>query len=222
MPPATSRTCLVVRGGWDGHHPVESTERFIPFLESQGYAVEVSESLDSYLDADRLAATDLVVQCWTMGEITDEQVEGLRTAVAAGTGLAGWHGGIVDSFRASAEYLQLTGGQFATHPGGIVGHEVTIRRERSEHPIVAGLGTWQQTTERYWVLTDDMNDVLATTCIPNDEATEWGRPMAFPTVWTRQWGRGRVFVSTIGHSPSDLDVPQVRALTERGLLWASR
>jgi uncharacterized protein len=136
----TARTRLVVRGGWDGHHPVESTERFIPFLESQGYAVEVSENLDSYLDAERLATTDLLVQCWTTGEITDEQVDGLRNAVAAGTGLAGWHGGIVDAFRASAEYLQLTGGQFATHPGGIVEHEVTVRPERSEHPIVAGLG----------------------------------------------------------------------------------
>jgi type 1 glutamine amidotransferase len=217
-----ARTCLVVRGGWDGHSPVESTERFIPFLEANGYAVEVSESLDSYLDVDRLAETDLLVQCWTMGEITDEQAAGLRAAVAAGTGFAGWHGGIVDAFRASAEYLQLTGGQFATHPRGIVEHEVSVVPERSEHPIVAGLGTWRQETEQYWILTDDMNDVLATTRIPGGEGTEWAGTMSFPTVWTRQWGQGRVFVSTIGHTPADLDVPQVRTLTERGLLWASR
>ncbi|WP_270888812.1 ThuA domain-containing protein [Pedococcus sp. 5OH_020] len=219
---APERRCLVVRGGWEGHHPAESTERFIPFLKSKGYAVEVSETLDSYLDADQLDATDLVVQCWTMGEITDEQVDGLRKAVAAGTGLAGWHGGIVDAFRSSAEYLQLTGGQFATHPGGIVDHEVTVRSERSEHPIVAGLDCWQQRTEQYWILTDAMNDVLATTRILGGDGAEWNQDMVFPTVWTRQWGLGRVFVSTIGHSPTDLDVPQVRTLTERGLLWASR
>jgi uncharacterized protein len=67
-----------------------------------------------------------------------------------------------------------------------------------------------------------MNDVLATTCIADGDGAEWDRPMSFPTVWTRRWGRGRVFVSTIGHAPSDLDVPPVRSLTERGLLWASR
>jgi hypothetical protein len=222
MSPDPQRRCLVVRGGWDGHHPVEATERFLPFLESHGYAVEVSDTLDSYLDAAGLAATDLVVQCWSMGEITDDQVDGLRTAVAAGTGLAGWHGGVVDSFRASPEYLQLTGGQFATHPGGIVDHEVTVRTERSEHPIVAGISSWQQRTEQYWVLTDAMNDVLATTRMVGGDGVPWEEPMVFPTVWTRQWGRGRVFVSTIGHAPSDLDVPEVRTLTERGLLWASR
>ena len=43
-----------------------------------------------------------------------------------------------------------------------------------------------------------------------------------PAVWTRVWGRGRVFVSTIGHFPTDLDVPAVRTMTERGLLWAAR
>jgi type 1 glutamine amidotransferase len=216
------RRCLVVRGGWDGHHPVEATERFLPFLERHGYAVEVSEALDSYRDAEAMAATDLVVQCWSMGEITDAQVDGLRKAVAAGTGLAGWHGGIVDAFRASPEYLQLTGGQFATHPGGIVDHEVTVRPDRAGHPIVAGISGWQQKTEQYWVLTDAMNDVLATTRILGGDGAEWEETMVFPAVWTRQWGRGRVFVSTIGHSPSDLDVPEVRTLTERGLLWASR
>ena len=43
-----------------------------------------------------------------------------------------------------------------------------------------------------------------------------------PAVWTRQWGSGRVFVSTIGHKLEDLDLPEVRTLTERGLLWAAR
>jgi type 1 glutamine amidotransferase len=41
-------------------------------------------------------------------------------------------------------------------------------------------------------------------------------------VWTRQWGLGRAFVSTIGHKIEDLDRREVRTLTERGLLWASR
>jgi type 1 glutamine amidotransferase len=43
-----------------------------------------------------------------------------------------------------------------------------------------------------------------------------------PAVWLRPWGKGRVFVSTIGHKLDDLDHPAVRTLTERGLLWASR
>src|SRR3712207_6903968 len=83
--------------------------------------VDVHDGPHAYDDAEALAATDLVLQCYTQGEATDRQVTQLADAVRAGTGLAGWHGGIVDSFRASPDYLHLTGGQWAAHPGGFVG-----------------------------------------------------------------------------------------------------
>ena len=38
-------------------------------------------------------------------------------AIEAGTGFAGWHGGIADSYRNTSDYLHLVGGQFACHPG---------------------------------------------------------------------------------------------------------
>ncbi|KAB8188429.1 ThuA domain-containing protein [Nonomuraea phyllanthi] len=222
MDSARTRKALIVRGGWEGHSPVEATERFIPFLEAHGYAVEVHESPEVYADADKLAATDLVVQCYTQGQATDEQVLGLSAAVAAGTGLAGWHGGICDSFRASPDYLHLTGGQWAAHPGGFVAHEVAVVPERRGHRIVEGLDRWKLNTEQYWVLTDALNDVLATTTFAVGDETPWREELTCPAVWTRRWGKGRVFVSTIGHKLEDLDHPDVRTLTERGLLWASR
>ena len=222
MPDATPRRALVVRGGWEGHSPVEATERFIPFLEENGFSVDVHEGPEVYGDADLVAATDLVVQCFTQGEATDEQVTNLSNAVRGGTGLAGWHGGIVDSFRGSPDYLHMTGGQWAAHPGGFVDYEVEVVPERAGHPIVAGLDRWKHHTEQYWCLTDDLNDVLATTRFEATPQTPWRDDLVVPAVWTRQWGAGRVFVSTIGHHLADLDVPEVRTLTERGLLWAAR
>ena len=222
MPDRPSRRALIVRGGWEGHAPVEATERFVPFLKEHGFSVQVSDSLDVYVDAELLEQTDLIVQCWTQGEITDAQVFGLSDAVRAGTGLAGWHGGIVDAFRWAPDYLHMTGGQFAAHPGKFVHYEVSVVPERAEHPIVAGLTRWEHFTEQYWCLTDANIDVLATTCFRAGPDTAWRKDLVAPTVWTREWGLGRVFVSTIGHSVEDLDVPPVRTLTERGLLWASR
>ena len=222
MTDARPRQALVVRGGWEGHEPVAATDRFLPFLEENGFEVEVSETLDVYLDADRMRAADLILQIWTMGEISQEQFDGLATAVRAGTGFAGWHGGIVDAFRNNPDYLQLTGGQFATHPKGFRPHSVSVVPERADHPIVAGLSTWDLHTEQYWILTDALNDVLATTCYRVEEGWPWHRDVLMPAVWTRHWGEGRVFVSTIGHKLDDLDHPSVRTLTERGLLWASR
>ncbi|MDH6219624.1 ThuA domain-containing protein [Streptomyces pseudovenezuelae] len=214
------RRALVVRGGWEGHSPVETTERFVPFLKEHGFTVDTSESLDVYGDADRLAATDLVVQCWTMDTIAPELSRTLAAAVRAGTGFAGWHGGIIDSFRGDLDYHLLTGGQFLMHPADFVNYTVRLVPERASHPVIEGLADFAVHTEQYWVATDPDIDVLATTTFPAGE--ERAHPVVMPTVWTRTYGAGKVFVSAIGHKPDDFDVPEVRTLTERGLLWASR
>lgn len=218
----SSRQALVVRGGWEGHAPVEATDLFLPYLVENGFEVVVEDSLEAYADGDLMRSTDLVLQCWTMGEILPDELAGLRDAVAAGTGLAGWHGGVVDSFRASPEYTQLVGGEFVAHPGGLVQHTVEIVPERADHPVVAGVGGLSLRSEQYWVVTDPMIDVLATTTVQPRPDDAWSVPVVSPAVWTRQWGAGRVFVATPGHLTADLEIPGLRTIIERGLLWASR
>lgn len=217
-----NRRALVVRGGWPGHSPVESTELFLPFLKDAGFDVVVEESLETYADAEYMAGVDLVVQCWTMGEILPDEMRGLRTAVAAGTGLAGWHGGIVDSFRLATDYLQLVGGQFVAHAHDLRDHRVDILPEHASDPIVAGVESWVMHSEQYWVLTDAASTVLATTTIAALGDDPWPEPVVCPAVWTRRWGAGRVFVATPGHQVADLELPQLRTIIERGMLWASR
>jgi type 1 glutamine amidotransferase len=146
-----AKHALVVRGGWDGHQPVAATELFLPFLRDSGYEIRIESSPAVYADADAMAATDLIVQCVTMSTIERDQVAGLRAAVEAGTGFTGWHGGIADSYRSSSDYLQLVGGQFATHPGthpdqrsggpedNYLDYAVEITPLGREHPITAGL-----------------------------------------------------------------------------------
>jgi type 1 glutamine amidotransferase len=221
-------TALVVRGGWPGHEPVEQTDALLPYLRSLGLEVVVSDNVASYADAELMARVTLVVQYWTywtdgnLPELPQASLDGLRAAIAAGTGFAGWHGGIADSFRASVGYLQLTGGQFVDHPGGVIDFEVVVRPEQASNPIVAGIGNFRVTSEQYWVLSDSHNSVLAETTVAPSVDGLWKTPIVSPTVWTRTWGEGRIFVSTIGHSAADLEVPEVRAILERGLRWAAK
>jgi len=215
-----TRRALVVRGGWDGHAPEEAADLFVPFLREHDFDVTLEGSLEVYADAEFMAATDLVVQCWTMGDILADELRGLRTAVAAGTGFAGWHGGIVDSFRVATDYLQLVGAQFAAHPGNLVEHTIAITRP--DHPIVEGIHDFSLHSEQYWLLTDPLNEVLATTTITPGPGDEWHAPVTSPAVWTRRWGQGRVFVATPGHQLADLETPPLRAIIERGFLWAAR
>jgi uncharacterized protein len=227
-----NRTALVVRGGWDGHQPVEATDLFIPFLEKNGFEVTVHDSPAVYADESVMRGVDLIMQCNTMNTIERDQIDGLRAAVAAGTGLAGWHGGIADSYRNNSDYLQLIGGQFACHPGK---HPDELKGEQADnyipyrvditapdHEIVRGIESFDLVTEQYWVLSDDYIDVLATTTLAAREWDPWHRPVVSPAVWTRTWGTGKVFVATPGHNVEVLAVDQVRTIIERGLLWASR
>ncbi|GIJ00108.1 hypothetical protein CLV28_2586 [Sediminihabitans luteus] len=215
------RRALVVRGGWDGHSPVEVTDLFVPHLEAHGFDVVVESSLEVYTDPD-LGRNDLIVQCWTMGEILADELRGLRAAVAAGTGFAGWHGGLLDSFRMATDYLQMVGAQFAAHPRDAVPHTVDVLPARADHPVVAGIDRIELDSEQYWVLTDTMNDVLATTAVAAGDDVPWAEPVVSPAIWTRRWGLGKIFACTMGHSVQDLTVPEVRTVVERGLLWAAR
>jgi type 1 glutamine amidotransferase len=43
-----------------------------------------------------------------------------------------------------------------------------------------------------------------------------------PVAWTRRWGDGDVFYSSLGHTTADLQVPEVGELQRRGMLWAAR
>ena len=234
MGTASRRVALIVRGGWDGHRPVDATELFIPFLNSEGFSTRVENSPKIYADEGYLAGVDLIVQCVSMSKIESDQLRGLRRAIAAGTGMAGWHGGIADSYREASDYLHLIGGQFACHPSrppdeavegeanNFVPYTVNISPAAKAHPIVAGIDDFDLVTEQYWVLFDEYIDVLATTTQKARPGDPWQREVTSPAVWTRRWGQGRIFVTTPGHSLDVLRHASVRTIIERGMLWASR
>jgi hypothetical protein len=98
LPSLKGRKILYTYGGWKGHEPVESLDVFKPWLEKEGALVDFIDNLDPYADETYMKNIDLVIQTFTMGEITGEQENGLIKAVSAGCGLAGWHGGLCYTF----------------------------------------------------------------------------------------------------------------------------
>lgn len=213
------KSALFVCGGWEGHEPEKCAAIFAPFLRENGYEAEISTTLDSYLDEEKMRALDLIVPVWTMGTITTDQERGLIGAVESGAGLAGWHGGMADSFRGSINYQFMVGGQWVAHPGDIIDYTVNIIDH--DDPITAGLEDFEIHSEQYYMHVDPSNEVLATTTF-SGEHTPWILGNVIPVVWKRKWGEGRVFYSSLGHVARDFDVPEARTLVERGMLWASR
>ena len=215
-----AKKAIMVWGGWEGHEPKQCVDIFAPILEEEGFAVTISDTLDAYKDRDLMTEQDLVVPAWTMGQIEGEQEQGLLAAVDSGVGIAGWHGCMADSFRNNTTYQFMVGGQFVSHPDGIIDYTVNIAAP--EDPIVAGLDDFQMHSEQYYMHTDPGNEVLATTTLEGRQSASWVNGTVMPVVWKRAWGAGRVFYSSLGHVARDFDVPEAREIQRRGMLWASR
>ena len=215
-----AKKAIMVWGGWEGHEPKQCVDVFAPILEEEGFAVTISDTLDTYKDRDLMAEQDLVVPAWTMGQIEGEQEQGLLAAVDSGVGIAGWHGCMADSFRNNTTYQFMVGGQFVAHPDGIIDYTVNIAAP--DDPIVAGLDDFQMHSEQYYMHTDPGNQVLATTTLEGRQSAPWVNGTVMPVVWKRAWGAGRVFYSSLGHVARDFDVLEAREIQRRGMIWASR
>ena len=213
------KKALIVWGGWDGHEPKLCADIFAPLLREHGFDVEVSDTLDSYLDKEKMMALSLVVPIWTMGTITREQETGLLDAIASGVGVGGWHGGMGDAFRNNTTYQWMVGGQWVAHPGNIIDYTVNITNHTD--PITAGLQDFQMHSEQYYMHVDPANEVLATTTF-NGEHAAWVKGTVMPVVWKRMWQQGRVFYSSLGHHASDFSVPEAKEIQLRGMKWAAR
>lgn len=214
-----AKKALFVAGGWEGHTPFESARVFAALLAEAGYEVEISDTLDVYLDRDKLRGLDLIVPTWTMDKISDAQADGLLSAVHEGVGVGGWHGTMGDSFRENVGYQFMVGGQWVAHPGNIIDYTVNITR--ADHPITQGINNFRVHSEQYYMHVDPSNEVLATTTFSGDHVA-WIEGVVMPVVWTRRWGAGRVFYCSLGHAAHEFDVFETREIIRRGLLWASR
>lgn len=216
------KKALIVWGGWLGHEPFEVSEIFARVLGESGFDVEVSDTLDSFLDEEKLKTLHLIVPAWTMGTISDQQVKPVLEAVASGTGIAGCHGGMCDSFRENVDWQFMTGGQWVAHPGND-GVEYMVNIKNNSSPITEGIGDFMVKSEQYYLHVDPCIEVLATTRFPVvDGYHATNGPVDVPVIWTKRWGKGRVFYNSLGHHADIFDIPQALELMRRGFDWASQ
>ncbi len=216
-----SKKALIFQGGWDGHEPKLVSARFGRILEKNDYEVKITDSQDILADLLYLKTLDLIIPCWTMGEIKPEYSTNIREAVSCGTGLAGCHGGMCDAFRNDTDWQFMTGGQWVSHPGAD-GIDYTVNINKGANPITEGLEDFKVCSEQYYLHVDPAIEVLATTRFPVYRGMHCAnKPVDMPVAWTKFWGLGRVFYNSLGHHDDVFEKsPTAEILMERGMLWA--
>lgn len=213
------REALIVWGGWAGHEPEQGAKVIAGMLEEAGFKTYTENTTEAFADP-AIADMSLIVPIYTMAKIEKEEVDNLIRAVRGGVGLAGYHGGMGDAFRESVEYQFMVGGQWVAHPGNVIDYTVDV--VKPDDPIMAGLPrSFPYHSEQYYMHVDPSNEVLATTRFSGEHAP-WIDGVVMPVVWKRHHGKGRVFYSSLGHVAAEFDVPEMREIIRRGLIWAAR
>jgi type 1 glutamine amidotransferase len=212
------RKAMIVWGGWTGHDPDLCASIIRGWLKQEGFDVRVETSTAAFADP-AIHDLSLIVPIFTMSKIEKAEAANLCAAVRGGVGLAGNHGGMGDAFRDAVDYQFMCGGQWVAHPGNII--DYTVEVTRPDDPIMAGISDFEYRSEQYYLHVDPGNEVLATTRFSGDHAP-WIEGAVMPVVWKKRFGAGRVFYCSLGHRAYELDVPELKTILTRGMLWAAR
>ncbi len=211
------KKALIFWGGWDGHTPKETAGVLADGLKDEGFSVRVVDNQKALQSEAALKKLDLIVPMWTMGALEGKAWPNINAAVRSGVGIAGVHGGAGDAFRGNVNYQWMIGGQFTGHPH-VGKYAVKLTGKRS--PITRGMPkSFRYESEQYYMLIDPAIDVLATTVYTKYE----GKRCEMPVVWTKSWGKGKVFYSALGHRFEEFEkYPHVFEMTIRGFKWAAK
>jgi uncharacterized protein len=214
----SQRKALIVWGGWAGHEPEQGAAIVSSMLRAEGFDVRIETTTQAFADP-ALHELSLIVPIYTMSRIEKPEAANLTAAVRGGVGLAGYHGGMCDAFRESVDYQFMCGGQWVAHPGNVIDFRVNVAK--AADPVMAGIGDFDYRSEQYYMHVDPSIDVLATTTFSGEHAP-WTKGVVMPVVWKHRYGEGRVFYSALGHVSREFEVPQMKEILRRGMLWAAR
>jgi len=220
LPSLKGKKILITYGGWEGHEPQKFHDYIKEWLTKEEAEVQSFPSLDPYTDKTLMSNIDLVIQIFTMSQISKEQEAGLLQAIREnGTGMAGWHGGMGDSFRNNVDYQFMVGGQWVAHPGNVLDYDVHIIDQKDD--VTKGLKDFHMKSEQYYMHVDPNVKVLATTKF-NGSVNPWIDGAVLPVTWKKMYGKGRVFYSSLGHNINHLtEAPNALEMIRRGVKWAS-
>ena len=205
---------LVISGGKHPYH--QSTPILLDFLRNAGHSVEMTEDA-GVLVSDSMAGYDaLVYNTRRVEELTPDY--GQRTAltqyIGGGKGFVCIHcaAGLPKTW---PEYHDVTGGGWvyegvSTTPG-YGQFEMTVKD--TEHPCAVGISDFITNDELYMNLGWRPDNDVFLTC--EYEA------ISQPAAWTRNYGSGRVFKTTLGHDGLAFRTPEFQQLILNGVDWVT-
>jgi putative heme-binding domain-containing protein len=169
------------------------------------------ESASEWPSDEQLASADLIVFYSANPQWEESKSAVLDRYLQRGGGLVFMHFAV--NGRQAVEPLAVRIG-LACDPKVIKYRHGPVKLKMSlGHPLTEGLPSIDVVDESYWKMTGDAAQIQWVASGEEDGANQ-------PLIWTVERGKGRVFVSIMGHYSWTLDDPIYRVLLLRGMMWA--
>lgn len=207
------------------HGVLPVSEKILPELGKATGAFEATVTSDPAVLSEHNLRNYAAVIFFTTGElpIDDGQKRALMDFVRGGRGFVGIHSAS-DTFYKWPEYLELVGGYFDGHPW----HQtVRIRVEDPRHPATSHLPATFRLRDEIYQFKDWSRDrvhVLLSLDPSSVDLANAGVKRAdrdFALAWTREFGRGRVFYTALGHDEDVWRDPRFQQHVVGGIRWAT-
>jgi uncharacterized protein len=186
--------------------------------------------------AEMLAPYNVLVVNYYDGRPQNRWGERAENAVSefvrSGKGLVLYHLSL-GAFDGWTDYEKMSGGNWRTDNGHhSAQHDFNVEIKDPEHPIMKGLKSplpvqhdelfanlkWQPEGS-YHVLATAYDDHALYNGRSNQPIPGPGTDE--PSMWTTQFGMGRVFATALGHDPMDTENPTFKITFARGVEWAA-
>jgi len=202
-----TKALLMIGGGY--HRFASCGPILADHLKAFGSAeCTVTEDRDAFLKLD---GYDVVIVYCQGGKLTDAQEKSLCDWVEAGGAFVGIHCAS-DSFVENERYMEMVGSQFATH-GPITEFRVDITD--AEHDVARNIEPFTLTDE-FYILKPRTDKPLHTVMTGS-----W-QYKTHPMTYVREYGKGRMFYTALGHDERVFNHPSFIKLIHRGIVWATR
>ncbi len=209
------RALILLGGMW---HDFDGFARSVrPLLEAAGWQVESSYDLELLTRLDDQAC-DLVLTYTCFCEhaegldnsgpegMSAAQIDGLTRWVRAGGAFLPAHASSAPG-KSDPGLPELTGGFFVEHPPAFV---FTVYPVYAPHPITAGIEAFPVYDEMYMEQCDPSVEV---------HMLSVERGVAYPLVWSKTEGRGRVAHVALGHFEAVWELEAYRQLMLQTIGW---
>lgn len=191
--------------------------------EESGAFLAVPSQDCSLINADNLKNYDALVFN-TSGDLpfSEDQKKAFLDFIKSGKGFVGVHTA-THTFRKWAEYGDLIGGYLDEHPWN---QEVVINVEDATHPATAHLAPSFRINDEIYQFKDFSRDKVHVLMSLDNNSVDLNKPGVkradkyFALAWTRQYGKGRVFYTALGHGEEVWRDARFQKHLVNGIRWA--